>query len=117
MKKARGTDERLARPRMTGTVIRTFGRAESFKVKSLFGTDERPARPRMTGDGHPYLRKGLKFKVESLFGTDERLARPRMTGDGHPYLWEVSPRMNGTVIRTFPRPLLLVLLGDFSTSC
>ena len=50
-------------------------------------------------------------------GTDERLARPRMTGDGHPYLWEVSPRMNGTVIRTFPRPLLLVLLGDFSTSC
>ena len=49
MKKARGTDEHPARPRMTGTVIRTFGRAESFKVKSLFGTDERLARPRMTG--------------------------------------------------------------------
>jgi hypothetical protein len=71
---------------MTGTVIRTFGEAYSFKVGSLFGTDERPARPRMTRDGHPYLWKSLKFKVGSLFGTDERLARPRMTG---------------TVIRTF----------------
>ena len=68
----------------------------------MFGTDERLARPRMTGDGHPYLWKGLKFKVTSLFGTDERLARPRMTG---------------TVIRTFTRPLLLALLGVFSTSC
>ena len=44
-----GTDEHPARPRMTGTVIRTFGGAESFKVESLFGTDERLARPRMTG--------------------------------------------------------------------
>ena len=35
-----GTDERAARPRMTGTVIRTL-----------------EVSPRMTGDGHPYLRK------------------------------------------------------------
>ena len=44
-----GTDERLARPRMTGTGIRTFGGASSLRLESLFGTDERLARPRMTG--------------------------------------------------------------------
>ena len=50
-----GTDERLARPRMTGDGHPYLWRGLKFKVGSLFGTDEHPARPRMTRDGHPYL--------------------------------------------------------------
>jgi len=64
-----GTDERLARPRMTGTVIRTFGGADRFRLGSLLGTDERLARPRMTGDGHPYLCIENLLAVLGVFST------------------------------------------------
>ena len=47
-----GTDEHPARPRMTGTVIRTL-----------------EVSPRMTGDGHPYLCIENLLAVLGVFST------------------------------------------------
>ena len=74
---------------MTGTVIRTFGEAYSFKVGSLFGTDERPARPRMTG---------------TVIRTSE--VRPRMTGTVIRTFGGAESFKAGSLVRT---SILLVL--------
>ena len=98
-----GTDERLARPRMTGDGHPYLWRGLKFKVESVFGTDERPARPRMTGTvirtfnyfAVPYRVRVAELRVPVLPDTRSAILSFQRPRESSPQLWTVEKVQSG----------------------